>query len=219
MSYAVFFDYNNMTYRLPVNPEQIEVSSVQASKKYEILKLGQIVVPSHMELTEYSFEVELPYSVRSYVETAGDFKGSDYYLKIFDECRKSLKPVRFIASNGIGEDINSLVLIQQLNITEKSGEEGDKYASFNLVEYKQYSKKQAVVQYSGIIVNTLSKSQPEMNPKSSGNHTVVIGDSLWAIAKKYYGDGSKYPKIYNANKDKIKNPSLIYPGQKLVIPV
>lgn len=49
-------------------------------------------------------------------------------------------------------------------------------------------------------------------------YTVREGDCLWSIAKSYYGDGSKYMKIYNANKDKIKNPDLIMDGWKLVIP-
>ena len=45
------------------------------------------------------------------------------------------------------------------------------------------------------------------------------GDCLWNIAKKYYGDGSQYTKIYEANKGTIgSNPNLIKPGQKLVIP-
>ena len=41
---------------------------------------------------------------------------------------------------------------------------------------------------------------------------------LWNIAKKFYGNGSQYTKIYNANRDKIKNPNLIYPNQVLWIP-
>lgn len=47
-------------------------------------------------------------------------------------------------------------------------------------------------------------------------YTVKRGDTLWAIAKKYYGNGAKYPKIATASK--IKNPNLIYVGQKLTIP-
>jgi len=42
--------------------------------------------------------------------------------------------------------------------------------------------------------------------------------SLSAIAKKYYGDASKWTLIYNANKNQIKNPNLIYAGQRLVLP-
>ena len=51
-------------------------------------------------------------------------------------------------------------------------------------------------------------------------YTVVKGDCLWNIAKKkdYYGNGFAWPKIYKANRDKIKNPDLIYPKQVFTIP-
>ena len=52
----------------------------------------------------------------------------------------------------------------------------------------------------------------------SRTYTVRTGDCLWNIAKRYYGNGSKWQKIYNANRGKIKNPNLIYTGQRLVIP-
>lgn len=48
--------------------------------------------------------------------------------------------------------------------------------------------------------------------------TVKSGDCLWNIAKKQLGNGADYTKIYNLNKDKIKNPNLIYPGQVLTLP-
>jgi len=220
MSYAVFFDKDNTTYRLPTNPEQIEISSTQAIEKYEILKLGQIAVPTHMELKEYSFECEFPHTPLHYVETSGGFKEPDFYINLFQKWRDEKAPVRFIASNGIGDDINVLVLIEELAITEKAGEEGDKYISFRLVEYKEYGKKSVVVVQSATNTATVKKEEPAppVNPKSNGTHVVQPGDTLWAIAKKYYGNGNQYPKIVNANKDKIKNPNLIYPGQKLVIP-
>ena len=49
-------------------------------------------------------------------------------------------------------------------------------------------------------------------------HDVVRGDTLSAIAKKYYGDASKYPVIFEANKPMLTDPNKIYPGQKLRIP-
>lgn len=49
-------------------------------------------------------------------------------------------------------------------------------------------------------------------------HTVESGESLSKIAKHYYGDPMKYNKIFEANRDKLKNPDLIHPGQELVIP-
>lgn len=52
------------------------------------------------------------------------------------------------------------------------------------------------------------------------NYTVVKGDHLWGIAKKpqHYGNGFAWPVIYKANRDKIKNPDLIYPNQSFTIP-
>lgn len=48
-------------------------------------------------------------------------------------------------------------------------------------------------------------------------YTVKAGDTLSKISAKYYGDASKYTKIYEANKDRIKNPNIIFEGQKIVI--
>lgn len=56
-------------------------------------------------------------------------------------------------------------------------------------------------------------------PAPSGrSYTVVKGDSLSKIAKHLYGDAQKWRKIYEANRDQIKNPDLIYPGQTFTIP-
>ena len=49
-------------------------------------------------------------------------------------------------------------------------------------------------------------------------HTVVSGDSLSKIAKKYYGDANKYNLIFEANQPMLKHPDKIYPGQVLRIP-
>jgi nucleoid-associated protein YgaU len=49
-------------------------------------------------------------------------------------------------------------------------------------------------------------------------HEVAKGESLWKIAERYYGDGSLYPKIFEANKDVLKDPNKIRVGQRLRIP-
>ena len=49
-------------------------------------------------------------------------------------------------------------------------------------------------------------------------YEVQKGDSLWKIAKNAYGDGNRHPDIFEANKEVIQNPDLIFPGQMLRIP-
>jgi nucleoid-associated protein YgaU len=49
-------------------------------------------------------------------------------------------------------------------------------------------------------------------------YEIVKGDTLSKIAKHFYGNANKYPVIFEANREVIKNPDLIYPGQKIRIP-
>ena len=49
-------------------------------------------------------------------------------------------------------------------------------------------------------------------------YTIESGDSLSKIAKQFYGNAMDYPKLFEANKEVIEDPDLIYPGQKIRIP-
>ncbi|CAB5710480.1 LysM domain/BON superfamily protein [Delftia tsuruhatensis] len=63
--------------------------------------------------------------------------------------------------------------------------------------------------------NLMTVTNPEPEAQY---HDVVRGDTLSAIAKKFYGDANKYPVIFEANKPMLSHPDKIYPGQKLRIP-
>ena len=71
----------------------------------------------------------------------------------------------------------------------------------------------------------MSGKMPDFSNVQSGSsstaekvYVVVAGDSLSKIAKREYGDAGAWKAIFEANKDQIKNPDLIHPGQKLKIP-
>ena len=74
-----------------------------------------------------------------------------------------------------------------------------------------------------------NKSDETTRNETTGNETTVTGqhykvqktkpaDSLWRISAKKYGKGKHWPKIFDANRDKIKDPNKIFPGQDLIIP-
>lgn len=54
--------------------------------------------------------------------------------------------------------------------------------------------------------------------EAGGSRVISRGDSLWALSRLAYGDGNRYAVIFNANRGKIHNPNLIYPGQTVVLP-
>ena len=82
-----------------------------------------------------------------------------------------------------------------------------------LVKKKTSTKKQVTKKSAKKTTKKTAAPKPVVR-----KYTVKRGDTLWAIAKKYYGSGAKYPTIYNANKNKIKNPNVIQVGWVLVIP-
>jgi nucleoid-associated protein YgaU len=73
------------------------------------------------------------------------------------------------------------------------------------------------LQKQGASTTTTTSRDASSAPKTK-TYTVVKGDTLWGIAKKYYGDGSQYTKIFNANKNRISNPNVIQVGWVLTIP-
>ena len=71
----------------------------------------------------------------------------------------------------------------------------------------------------------MSEDKPDFSNVQSGSsstatkiYQVVAGDSLSKIAKREYGDAGEWKRIYEANRDTLKDPDKIYPGQKLNIP-
>ena len=61
--------------------------------------------------------------------------------------------------------------------------------------------------------------KPEEPEEKAEIYEIVSGDTLGAIAKRYYGKASAYMKIFEANRDIIDDPNKIYPGQKIRIPL
>jgi hypothetical protein len=58
----------------------------------------------------------------------------------------------------------------------------------------------------------------EAKASNETTYTVQPGNSLWIIATGRYGEGMRYLQIFSANKDQIRDPDLIYPGQVFAIP-
>jgi|RhiMetdeSRZDD1v2_1073273.scaffolds.fasta_scaffold5251549_1 nucleoid-associated protein YgaU len=71
--------------------------------------------------------------------------------------------------------------------------------------------------FSNVKSGSSTRPLPPEQPQEQW-YTVTTGDSLSKIAKRFYGDANRWQKIFDANRDQIKDPDLIQPGQKLKIP-
>ncbi len=69
---------------------------------------------------------------------------------------------------------------------------------------------------SNVDVSNLEAPEEESEVKVE-YYIIQKGDTLWKIAEKFYGNGAKYTKIVEDNKEVIKDPDKIFPGQKIRI--
>ena len=154
-------------------------------------------------------------------------RSPDYYLGTLERLKTSKEPTQFILVRCSPDgrtlyDTNMRVSVEDYNIVEDATKGLDVAVDVNLKQWRSYGTKTATVEQpaeSGQAATvTVEKERDASTAPAAKTYTVKAGDSLWAIAAKYYGKGAEYTKIASANTDKISNPNLIYPGQVLTIP-
>lgn len=210
---------------LPVPPQKLTTKIKGNNKTLTLVNEGDINFLRSPGLTELSFDVVLP--MLGQYHFANDFHKPDYYLSVFENYMTSKTPFRFIVSRVSPSgrllfDTNMRVSLESYTITEDATKGPDVTVAVSLKQYIDYATKTVTVSKPAAAdkkpaVKEEKKRETSSKPTAK-TYTVKKGDCLWNIAKKQYGNGAQYTKIYNANKDKIKNPNLIYPGQVLTIP-
>lgn len=212
---------------LPVTPEKLTVKINNANKTYTLINEGEVSVLKTPELTDIEFDALLPNVKYPFAVYKSGFRKASYYLDILSEYKEDREPFQFIVSRVLPSGkmlshTNMKVSLESYTVKEDREKYGlDVLVSVKLKQYRSYGTKICTITTTEdkATVSTEAQRSTEDAPKAENqSYTVVKGDCLWKIAKKYYGDGSKYTLIYNANTDQISNPDLIYPGQVLTIP-
>lgn len=225
MAYDVYLK----KYLLPVTPEKIQIKINGGNKTVTLIDDGEINILKKAKLTEIEFECEIPQVKQPYAVYKSGFRGASYFLDAFKRLKTSKKPFQFIVCRRTpsGKQLvntNMKVSLEDYTVVEEAKNGLDFKVKVKLKQWKSYGTKVVNVQIT-------PQSQPEATveppretvnspaPASPQTYTVVKGDCLWNIAKKFYGNGAKYTAIYDANKGVIGgNPNLIRPGQVLTIP-
>lgn len=224
MAYIMYLD----GVALPVTPSKLEMKIKNQNKTINLINEGEINILKDAGLTEITFEVAIPHVKYPYAIYPSGFKTADFYLGKFEQLKTSKKPFQFICSRVSPSkkllfDTNIKVSLEDYRIKEDASFGQELKVIIKLKQYKNYGTKlvniktqqQTAVQVASA---TVQKPRPAETAPKLKTYTVKQGDTLWAIAKKYLGDGNRYTEIYNLNKNKISNPNLIYPGQILILP-
>ena len=222
---AYYFYLGNVL--LPIPPSKLELKISNNNKTYDLINYSQINVLKNPGLSSLEFEVVLPNTKYPFAMYKNNFQNAKYYLGVLENLKVNRSAFQFIVVRKFpnGKDIfntNIKVALEEYTITDTTEEGFDTKVKIKLKQYKEYSTKKVQVtikQYRPPAVTRTVTTNNTAGAKPSGqNYTVKRGDCLWNIAKRFYGNGAKYTTIYNANRSKIRNPNLIYPGQVLWIP-
>jgi len=246
-SYEMWLTYNaeKNKIKFPVLPEKITIKNGGQNMSVNIVGLGEITIRRERKALTYSFSSFLPSSsfpgiatselvttkkVKKKKKTVEETKVNkepkpSEIVKKINSWKEKKKPVHFIITGGL---VNCNCTIEDFNYEEVGGDVGTYQYSITLKEYREVEARKIKVKKKKKKSKKGKKKSKKVSkkvPKRASTkavpdtYTVKKGDCLWNIAKKFYGNGANYTKIYNANKKTIgSNPNLIRPGQVLKIP-
>lgn len=198
--------------RLPVLPSSFTIMKNNINKTIATANVaGDVNLLGKGEggLAEISIETFFPAHDYPFCTYTG-FPTPYTCVSMIEGWRKSGQPIRLIMTE---TDVNMAMGIETFEYGEKDGT-GDVYYTLGLKEYRflNVPVQSLVTTPQGYQKPQIARPVTKSTPKS---YSIQSGDSLWVIAKKLTGDGANYKAI--AQKNGIKNPNKIYPGQKLVI--
>lgn len=225
MAYKFYLD----GFLLPVAPPKLELLVNNKNKTKDLANMQEINVLKLPGLTDITFTVPVP--LKEYPWMNRYVSPKEVMAKL-EELKTSCKAFQFIVSrefdNGsTAHSTNLKVSLEDYRIVEDAEDASDLSIEINLKQYVDYGAKVIYVEPTKPNQGTAT-TKPQSSPNKPSNnkpktYTVKHGDSMWEIAKKYLGDGSKYKQLYNMNKELIDKRNAkegtpkytIYTGQVL----
>jgi len=206
----------NGKFRFPVLPEKVSYATKSLNDNIEVAEKGEITIIQADGAKVVEISSFFPNHYFSGANTTSIKKANKYVQRI-EQIRKSGKPARFTYTGSL--KISMYATIESFEPYDQGGDVGTIYYSLKMKEYRKPSVRKITINTTASSATVEATDGRTDNTAAPQTYTVVSGDCLYNIAKRFYGDGAKYTTIYDANKDVIGgNPNLIYAGQVLSIP-
>lgn len=206
-------DSSGKEFKLPVSPEEINISRGKGIETVNILSFGEFDFSNGEKVKEITFSSFFPSIYDSGYCNYADLPDPKEAMHRLTEMMNSKTPVHLIIAGPAGKVLNAYVLISAHNSTFRGGEPGDIYFDVTARTWREPK-----IHTKGGSSSKASSSRSDIKSKSK-TYTVKSGDTLSKIAKLELGSSSKWREIYSLNKATIgADPNKIKPGQKLVLP-
>ena len=219
---------------LPVAPPELQIKVNNQNRTVSLINFGEINVLRKEGLRDISFTCLIPQIEYPFAVYMDGFKPALFFLDAFKELKESQEPFQFLVTRFKNGELlfesNYKVSLEYHVVTEDwENNTFDLEVEIVLKEFRDFGTKKVEI-YEADAPNAppqaiISQDRPAENPPKARTHTVVSGDSLWAIARRYLGDGNRWREIYNLNPQ-IAERNLgsgrasytIFPNQSLNLP-
>jgi LysM repeat protein len=213
--------------RLPVAPSRIDVRYGNALSRLDLADGREVLLGNTKKLAGISFSALLPWMQYPFAVYTDGFRRGDEILADLLALKDGGRAFRFIMHRQIGgvvpAPINIRAVFEEIRIREDASDGSDIYVDIRLSEFQEIAPRKVLTNSGalGIVVEPQNVTRPIENKPEPRTYTVVRGDSLWAIAHRFLGNGNRWQEIYRLNKSVIDarnrgtgNPYYtIYPGQ------
>lgn len=207
------FDGDSDMLRIPILPDKISATVGTLDTTVTIAGLGEVTVQQGAPAARISFDSFFPaHRFPGAPESLPDPLAAKDKLLHYKNIRK---PIHFVLT---GTNIDGYYTIENFVWHEEGGDVGTIHYSIKLREYREVRARKITLDtatQTAVVENTPTRTDSRVTPQT---YTVATGDTLWGIAKRFLGNGTRYNEIYELNTDKIKNPNLIYTGMVLTLP-
>lgn len=204
---------------LPVTPKEMKIKINNKNKTIDIINLGEANILKMPGLSTIEFEFVAPAFQYPYVT---NYQPQGFYYYLLEKLKVEQKPfifsiLRQMPTGRYTYPSSFNVSLEDYTILETVDEGFDIVFSVVLKQYKEFATQRIQIKESTEGKKTVEKKQPrETTKEPEKTYTVKKGDTLWNIAKKELGDGTRYKEIAKLNN--ISNPNKIYPGQVFRLP-
>ncbi len=163
---SIYVKFGKKKVKIPVNPEEPVIRRPTSHKKYEVLGLGEIVVPRKPSLKTVSWESFFPWDTgASYVNSGAREPG--YYVELFEKAMEKRQVGRLVITRSGSWDTNMRCLVAGFETKDRGGEPGDVYYSLELEEYRPYGPETVVIMTSPAAPGTADSPVVEASGEAS----------------------------------------------------
>lgn len=204
----------NNRIHLPVNPTLVTVPGRAAMIEYNFMDKGTREFPNGNEAEEITLEGFFPQQSLRNMSYVKSWRSPNELIKELEDYRTSGRMLKLLITE---TPVNMDMFIREFTPV---------WGYVDRVPYTMVlvRAEDCIIPVAGSAqgnaVNGGGNTSSRPEPPTPKTYTVKSGDSLWSIAQRYLGNGSRYTEIHVENKPPLgSNPSLIYPGQVLKLPV